>query len=366
MHIETTVEKLKNAVNRVQKVSSKNLSLPVLENILLSSESNSLTMRSTNLHVGVEVTVAVKEVVAGTALVNLDIFSKIIGSLSSEDKIVLKIEEQTLLIQTETSHMDIKLFPDQDFPTLPRIEDGQEIELPMKTFIEGVEKVHYAASQSDIKPEIASVYIYPDGKNLIFVATDSFRLAEKKIVTDTDLDFEGIIIPIKNIAECVKIFQGIEDRVSVVIGKNQISIQSEDIYFTSRIVDGNYPDYKQIIPTESNIQSILLKSDLVDALRLVNVFSDTFNQISFSVQKDSGSVSLHTRNTDVGENKTTIDAAITGGDIDMFLNHRYVSDVLSVVQVDSVSFSFTEKNKPCVVSAVGDESFLYLIMPMNR
>ena len=131
-------------------------------------------------------------------------------------------------------------------------------------------------------------------------------------------------------------------------------------------IDGNYPDYKQIIPSDSTIQSVLLKSDVIDSLRLVNVFSDTFNQISFSVNKDEGLVSLHTRNTDVGENKTTIDAAVTGGSIDMFLNHRYLSDVLSVIEADSVSFLFTEKNKPCVVSPVGDESFLYLIMPMNR
>lgn len=366
MKIETTLEKIKDAISRIQKISAKNLSLPILENVLLTVKDNVLIMRSTNLHVGAEITIPVKVEVGGEISVKIDVFGSIINSLSSEHKVVLELIENTLQITTEKSQMSIKLFPHNDFPTLPRVEDGVEVNLSVETLIEGVRSVVYSASQSDIKPEISSVYIYTENNELVFVATDSFRLAEKRIVTDATSDFPGVIIPVKNIQECIKIFMGIDGDIKLSIGKNQLSIDSEDIYFTSRIVDGNYPDYKQIIPSESKTEVIVLKEELIKSLRLVNVFSDNFNQILVKTNTEKGLIDIHSRNTDVGENNTSVDAAITGEGIEMYLNHKYLTDVFSATHTDSINFSFTEKNKPCIVRSVGDPSFLYLIMPMNR
>lgn len=366
MKIETTLEKIKDAISRIQKVSSKNLSLPILENVLIIAKENILTLRSTNLHTGVEITLPVKIQTEGEISVKLDIFNQIINSLNGDHKVIFEVIENILHISTEKSEMDIKLFPHADFPTLPRIEDGTEIEFPIETIIDGVRSVVYSASISDIKPEISSVYIYSENNELVFVSTDSFRLAEKRIVTQNTLDISGVIIPIKNIQECIKIFSGITGKVKLIIGKNQLSIQSDNIYFTSRIVDGNYPDYKQIIPQESIINSIVLKDELIQSLRLVNVFSDNFNQILLKTDSKKGQIHIHSRNTDIGENNTSVDAAITGGDIEMYLNHKYLSDAFSALHGDSINFSFTEKNKPCIIKSVGDSSFLYLIMPMNR
>ncbi|MFT7328266.1 MAG: DNA polymerase-3 subunit beta [Crocinitomicaceae bacterium] len=366
MKIEATLEKIKEAVSRVQKVSAKNLSLPILENVLIIAKENVLVLRSTNLHVGVEINVPVKIEREGEIAVKLDIFAQIINSLSSEHKVTLELIEKTLHISTEKSQMEIKLFPHADFPTLPRVVDAVEITLPIETIIDGVRSVVYSASMSDIKPEISSVYIYSENNEIVFVATDSFRLAEKRIVVEGVYTIPGIIVPVKNIQECIKIFTGITDSTKLFIGKNQLSIQSDDIYFTSRIVDGNYPDYKQIIPQESKTDVIVLKDELIQSLRLVNVFSDNFNQILLKTDSEKGQICIHSRNTDVGENNTSVDAAITGEGIEMYLNHKYLSDAFAAFPGDSITFSFTEKNKPCIVKAVGDSSFLYLIMPMNR
>ena len=366
MKIETTLEKIKDAISRVQKVSSKNLSLPILENVLLVAKEKNLTLRSTNLHVGVEVTIPVKVKTEGEIAIKLDVFGQIINSLGNEHVVVLEVIDNTLHITTEKSQMDIKLFPHSDFPTLPHIEEGETLKIPIETIIDGVRSVVYSASLSDIKPEISSVYIYTENNELVFVSTDSFRLAEKRIVVDTNIDVEGLIVPVKNIQECIKVFSGITGDVEVNLGKNQLSIQSDTIYFTSRIIDGNYPDYKQIIPQESETQAIVLKDELIQSLRLINVFSDNFNQLSLQVDAKKGQILLHSRNTDVGENKTSVDAAVTGKNIEMYLNHKYLSDAFPVLGSDSIQFSFIEKNKPCVIRSVGDSSFLYLIMPMNR
>lgn len=366
MKIETTLEKIKDAISRIQKISAKNLSLPILENVLLITKDNMLIMRSTNLHVGAEISIPVKTTTEGEISVKVNVFGSIINSLNNQSNVILEVIDNVLHINTEKSTMNIKLFPHNDFPTLPKVKDGVEVEIKIKTLVEGVSAVVYSASQSDIKPEISSVYIYTENNELVFVATDSFRLAEKRIVTDNSSDFPGVIVPVKNIQECIKIFTGISEKVKLSISKNQLSITSEDIYFTSRIVDGNYPDYKQIIPSKSTTEVVVLKEDLIKSLRLVNVFSDNFNQISLKTNNEKGLINIHSRNTNVGENNTFVDAAITGEEIEMYLNHKYLTDVFSTISTDSISFSFTEKNRPCIVKSVGDSSFLYLIMPMNR
>jgi DNA polymerase-3 subunit beta len=367
MKIETTLEKIKDAVSRIQKISAKNLSLPILENVLLIAKDNNLILRSTNLHVGAEITLPVKVTQEGEVAVKLDIFGQIINSLNGDNNVVFEIVDTTLHISTEKSKMNIKLFPHVDFPTLPRVDDlADEISLPIEVLLDGVRSVVYSASLSDIKPEISSVYIYSENNEIVFVSTDSFRLAERRIVTEQNITIPGVIIPIKNIQECIKIFSGTTGNIKISLSKNQLSAESSSIYFTSRIVDGNYPDYKQIIPTESKTTVIVLKDELLQSLRLVNIFSDNFNQILLKVNKESGIITINSRNTDIGENNTSVDAAITGEDIEMHINHKYLSDAFSAFTTDSLEFSFTEKNKPCIVRSVGDSSFLYLIMPMNR
>jgi len=143
--------------------------------------------------------------------------------------------------------MEIHTYESSDFPSLPKIDEGLDFIIPIQNFIHGVKSVSYAASISDIKPEISSVYIYKQDNELIFVSTDSFRLAEKKIIIDGVEDFPGVIIPIKNIQELIRVFNDVEDNVLMEIGKNQISLKNNEIYFTSRIIDGNYPNYTQII-----------------------------------------------------------------------------------------------------------------------
>jgi DNA polymerase III subunit beta len=366
MKIETTLEKISDALSRIQKVSTKNISLPILETVLLETVGNVLVLRSTNLHIGVEISIPVKVQQEGRCAVKLDILAQIINSLKGEHKISLENKDQTLSIRTEKSFMEVNTFSDTDFPTLPHVEDGVSFTIPVDVVIEGVKSVVYSASYSEIKPEISSVYIYTENNELVFVATDSFRLAEKRMVVPDVSDFPGIIIPIKNVQECVKIFTGIQEKAVLSFNNNQLSLQTDSIYFTSRIIDGNYPDYKRIIPTSFITEVILLKDDITSALRLVNVFSDSFNQIKLRVDKQKEEINLYSRNTDIGENTTAVTAVVNGEDIEIFMNHKYLSDVLSVLGTDSLSVSFSEKNKPCIIKGIGETSFLYLIMPMNR
>ena len=233
--------------------------------------------------------------------------------------------------------------------------------------VNGIRSVSYSASPSHIKPELASVVIYSDGKQIIFVSTDSFRLAEKKVSAGLTREIPQTIVPIKNAVELAKVAEELGGHnMKIFLSKNQIAIDGDGIYFVSRVIDGSFPDYKQIIPKEWKTEAVVLKEDFLRALRTATVFSDSFNQTTISVLPGKKKMTLKTKNTDVGEGDLAIQAAISGESIDINFNHRYLSDCLPSIVSDSVSLSFSGTGKAAMIRGVSDSSFSYIVMPMNR
>src|SRR3989344_1073451 len=270
MKLECSIEKIKNAILKVDKVTGKNLTLPALDSVLLICSGKSLKLRATNLSLGVEIEIPAKISKDGTVLVKGEVLSNIFGNLYQESQVSLESINNNLSLKTNNNNILIKCQPFDDFPTIPSVS-GNSLKIPAKKFIDGIRSVYYSSAISDIKPEISSVYIYPEDDNLIFVATDSFRLAEKKIKTKQTHDFDGILIPFKNISEIIKLFGDVDEDLSVSLTKNLISISGGNIYLTSRIIDGNFPDYKQIIPKNHTTEATVLKQDLLNSLKIANI-----------------------------------------------------------------------------------------------
>ena len=366
MKLEVRAEKLQWAIQKLQKNQQKQLSLPILESIYLEAKDNTLILRTTNLHVGTEVIIPVKVEKEGKAAVRYDLLSQVLSNLKSkEDKIKFNFNSNLFIVKTPYSQVSMASYNADEFPTLPKISDVPRFTLPVTDFIDGVQSVMYAAAHTDIKPEISSVYIYSDGNELVFVSTDSFRLAEKRIVVENIGDFPGVIFPIKNVQEFIRVFSKEDGEFSVLVGENQISFETESLYFVSRVVDGNYPNYQQIIPAESTTTITLLHNELTSALRLVHIFSDDFHQIFLHTDKSKEKIILSAKNVEVGESEAEVDTHIQGEDIEIKFNYRYLYDVLSHQMGDSVAIELTETRKPFIVRYVGEPSFLYLIMPMR-
>ena len=270
-----------------------------------------------------------------------------------------------LIIKTKKSNIKLKGQPHNDFPTIPTVS-GKTFEIESKKLADGIKSVYYSSSPSDIKPEISSVFIYTHEDNLVFVSTDSFRLAEKKVKVKGLEEITGILVPFKNIAEILRIFGEVEDTVKVCFNKNQISFSAGNIYLTSRVIDGIFPDYRQIIPKGATTEAVLLKQDLLNALKLSNIFSDKFNQVNLSIKPKEKIFELSSANSDIGENKTYLDAAIKGENVELGFNYKYFLDCFQAVNTDSVSIKLNGAASPIIVTPVSDPSFSYLIMPMNR
>jgi DNA polymerase III subunit beta len=366
MKFECTTEKLKEAIQKVEKITQRNSTLPILSCVLLEATKNTLVVKSTNLDLGIEFSIPIKTETEGFVAVPANVFSQFLVNTINEKSIKIYLKEGSLYLETEKSKTNIKTFSIDDFPIIPRVEDGKEFDIDVRDFVKGLKSVWYSASISSIKPELSSVYVYEDSQEIIFVATDSFRLAEKRVKCKKVVDMTAILIPNKNIGEIIRVLDGITEDITMTVSSNQIVFTSPSLYLTSRVVDGNFPDYKQIIPKEFTTNVVVLKADLINSLKSTNVFLDSFNQVRFLIEPKSKKIELSAKNGDVGQNVVSFGAVLEGQDVSVGFNYKYLSDCFQSIDSDSVSLDFCGPNRPLVIKGISDNSFLYLVMPMNR
>lgn len=366
MKIEAIKEQLELALSKADKIAGKNPSLPVLSGLYLDARDNLLLIKSTNLDLGISISIPVKVTEPGIVVVPSHTLTSFVSSLSNDRNINLTTKNQVLEIKTKATKTNIKTLPSEDFPIIPEIGDDQGFSMPARDLIFGLRSVIYAAAVGSIKPELSSVSIKHEGEYLIFAATDSFRLAEKKVKVKKAPHFKQILIPQKNALEIIKIFDRGEDELSLSIEEHQMALRSGGLYVTSRIIEGTFPDYRQIIPKEATTTATVLKQDLIASLKTSLIFSDAFNQLSMRLSPKDKRFEMESKNSTVGESVQSVDAVLEGEDININVNHRYFTDCFQSISTDSLSLSFSGQAKPIVVRGVGDQSFLYLVMPMNQ
>lgn len=366
MKLELPREKILEAVLTAERFSGKHLTLPIISSILFSCEKNTLTVKATNLDIGIEIYIPLKNSLEEwSCVVSAQALKSFLSNISS--KIVhLEFAGSVLNVNTDDSSVSISVQLPDDFPIIPKVVDGERFELSPKVFVEGVNAVSYSASQSTIKPELSSIYIYPSNEEMIFVATDSFRLAEKRIKMPKKNIKDPILLPFKNAIEISRVIDLIGEDVDVVVSKNQISFKCGSLYISSRAVDGIFPDYKQIIPKDFVTEAILLKEDLSKALKLTGGFIDQFQQVVCIVDPKQHTLTFKTKGGNFGEALDTVKAKVTGESISITFNHRYVADCLQSIKSDSVVMKLVGPNRPVIITESSHPSFTYLVMPMNR
>jgi DNA polymerase III subunit beta len=366
MKIECIREQLEEALNKADKIAGKNTTLPVLSGFYLEARDNTLTVKATNLDLGVSIKLPVKVIEPGVVVVPAHVVTSFVASLTKDRSLTLTTKEQVVEIKTASTKTNLKTLPSEEFPIIPEIGEDNVFAIPARDFVFGIRSVIYAAAVGSVKPELSSIAITHEGEYLTFAATDSFRLAEKKVKIKNMPHFKQILIPQKNALEIIKIFDRGEEEISISIEEHQLALRSGGVYLTSRIIEGNFPDYRQIIPKQTTTSAVLLKQDLVNSLKTSLIFSDSFNQLTLKLNPVSKSFEIETKNSTLGESTHNLDAVIDGEEISINVNHRYFTDCFQSITADSLTLSFSGQAKPILVSGIGDSSFLYLVMPMNQ
>lgn len=365
MRITTTKEKILNSVLMAERVVGKKESLPVLSCILIDA-GKEIVFKATNLEAGFEVRVAGDVESKGTVAVPASVLSQTVRAVGG-DKVTLSLQESNLLIESKGSKTLIKAVAHEEFPPLPDTGAKGMTKLSRERLIQGIQAVAYAASPSMIRPELGSIFISINEKSMVCVATDSFRLAEK-VLSETGAKADGeVLIPLKHALELVHILERVEeDTVTLSADDAQLTVSGGGVRYVSRIVEGNFPNYKEIIPKKFTTEATVLKGDFAEMLRKGRVFAGADMHVGFHVYPKKKIFSALARSADVGEMSDSIEASLTGDDLDINFHIGYLSDCIGAIESDSLVLGFSGPGKPLVIRGVSDQNFMYLVMPLNR
>jgi DNA polymerase III subunit beta len=363
MHITISTSELKKVIEIVSRVSTKHITLPILQCVVLEAKSTILTIRATNLEIGIEGTIDITSNEDGVVAVPATVFLQTI-TLITQKEITLSTEGDILHIETQTSKTDIKTMDVSDFPTIPKV-DGSKYTIQGSLFALGIKTTAFAASQSSIKPELGSIYIFQKKEHsLTFVATDSFRLIEKTIPQKGLVLDASVLIPYKNALELARVVEGYDGEVFLHIHESQCAVTVGNIYITSRLVSGTFPDYEQIIPKEYVADAVVLTQDLTQALKKTNIFLNKFMQLTFTLSDNA--ITLSSQSIESGATTESIHATTHGGEIRLNFNQRYIAEILGHITDESMMCKFAGIGRPMIITNVHDASLRYLVMPMNK
>ena len=366
MKLSTTKEKLLQAIAIVERIVGKKESLPILSCILIDA-GKELTIKATNLEAGIEVSVPCDVGEKGVVAIPAGILSQTVRSTLG-DKMTLLTEEANLVIESKGARTLIKAIPHDEFPAMGANPKGDRIRLPREALYTAIQSVVYAASPSMIRPELGSVYVALDMDGIVCVATDSFRLAEKKVPASFhDVERTDILIPLKHAVELTHILERIaSDTVELSMDESQLIVVGDGVRYISRIIDGTFPNYKEIVPKSYVTEVTLLKGDFAEMLRKARVFSGSDQYVGLHAYPKKKVFSATARSADIGEMSDSMDAAIEGEDLDINFHIGYLSDCLQSIESDSITLSFAGIGRGLVIRGVSDHSYMYLVMPLNR
>jgi len=361
-----TKEKLQHLLETAVRISARHHTLAILQSVRIEAKTNTLEIRATNLEIGLiantEADVSTEGIVAVSAQTLLQTLA-----VSSASKVQLEVVGETLVVTLGYTRSELKLYPVDDFPTINYIT-GEGVKIDGKLFANGIKSVVFAASQSSIKPELCAVYMYQKkAHTLTLVATDSFRLAECQVPMTSFTLAHSILVPQKNALEIARTLESVEESPVLTITENQIALSfPSGVYLVSRLIEGNFPDYEQIIPKEYQSNATLLLKDLERGLRSVTIFANKFMQVAFDVKPSTHTLILRAENLEAGRAEDVVRIEGDGADLLLSFNQQYLTEALSHFSSDSILCSLAGIGRPLVMRGVSDERFRYLVMPMNK
>lgn len=359
---------LKDGVFIVEKGEGENLNLPILKNILIETDVNKIKLTTTDLEIAISYFVSCKVIENGKFTVPASILSNLINNTPSER---LNIEKKggKLEIKTDNYTASIQGLKAEDFPITPKIKNQSEyIEIKTEVLKEALDQILIATQFSDIRPELNSVLFDFSFDNIKLAATDSFRLSEKVInkdrfYTNHKNNFK-VLIPLKTAQEISKIIKDGED-LRIYHDENQILFKTEKLEFLSRLIEGNFPDYTQIIPKKFNIEAIINKQEFSNALKLASIFGSKSSEVKLKIQNNKKVIEVISFDQSLGENNYVLPAKIKGETKEITFNWRYLFDVLKILNAEEVFFGINSENEPAELKSLNDESYLYILKPIT-
>jgi DNA polymerase-3 subunit beta len=370
LQLSLTQENLSRALSSVGRIVSGRTSLPVLSNVLLATDTNRLRLSATNLEIGINYWINSKVEGEGSLTVPARLFTEFVSSLP-QGNIELSGSDTTLTVKTPHYESKINGISAEEFPLIPQIKSDPLIRISTQVFKDALAQVVVAASADESRPVLAGIYLYIDEQELVIVATDSYRLAEKRIeVQEGTKDF-SVIVPARTMQELVRLLGESDGDVEIYIDENQVLFRMDDIELVSRLIEGAFPNYQQIIPKSAETSLEISTAEFARIVKVASLFArESAGSVKVEI-KTEGQIQIISSDAEVGGNTSSAECEVSGEDGEISLNAKYLADALSVIKAPRVQFSINGKLNPCVLMPIEKEGedasddYLHIVMPLR-
>ncbi|MFW6026051.1 MAG: DNA polymerase III subunit beta [Candidatus Woesearchaeota archaeon] len=373
MNLKINKNKLENGLNTVKRITTKSSTLPILNDILIKTKDNFLNLSATDLEVGVRWWSLAEINKEEEIVVPTKVLSSFVNYLP-EETVSINKNDMNLKIKCGNYKTQIKGLDSEDFPIIPEVENEDYISLNSEVFCEALDQVVNIAMPSSVKPEISGVYFSCKNNSLKIVATDSFRLGEKTISLDKkNKDDFSFILPQKAAKEIVNIFKGKEKEIKLYHSPNQVLFESEmeetdhpEVQLVSRLIEGEYPDYEEIIPQKTKTKVTLNLSEFKKQIKTANIFTSENKEVKIKVNPEENKLEFTSQNEDLGEHYSFIKVEnIEGKPVEISFNCRFLIDGLNNINTNRGVLKLNGESNPALIKSTENTGYIYVIMPIK-
>lgn len=366
MEVVVTQENLNFALGNTNRIATNRAGLPILNNILLRTDGARLLVAATNLEVASSHRIGAKVIKPGSITIPAKLLSDFVQNLPKE-QITLTVNGNKLHITAKNSSSTINGLADDEFPELPTIDESKAISYTLLTddFKNSVTQTIIAASNDSTRPILTGVFWHSFENNLYLAATDGYRLTERKIIaTSSDVT---AVIPTSTLQEVLRSLRDDMNEIEILFDETQVTFRLSEVEITSRLIDGNFPDYRQLIPAKTESSFTLGRSEFVRVIKIASLFArESGGGITLTLDTESKKLTIHSIASEIGENSSEIDVSVQGDDGSVSLNSRYIIDALNSMSANEVTFGFSGKLAPCIITeSVKNPVYKHVVMPLK-
>lgn len=362
MNVQVTQENLNRALNSVAKVANTRGTLPILANVLIKTSKNRLSISATNLDIAITHYIGAKVAAEGSITVPARLMQDFVNNLPS-GVIELDLQESKLHVSTDQYKSVVNGIMADDFPVMPAITNGTSWKVSSSVFKKALQQVVFAASSDETRPVLTGVLLQSNDGELAMAATDSYRLAEKKLGNQKQAS--NLLIPAAALHDLLRILGDGDDEITITNDDQQVLFQVAETELVTRLLEGAYPDYQKLIPDQFETRATLKKVDLVNVTKVSSLFArESAGSVTLAVDEATQELSIRSVASQLGENTATAKAKIDGSG-SITLNSRYLLDALGVLHGDEVIFGFNGKLEPTLIYDPAAPEYRHVIMPLK-
>lgn len=353
------------ALAQISRVVGNRTTLPVLSNVLIVAEKGGIKLSATDLEVGITTHTTGKVEEEGSITLPARLLVDFINN-NKDESVQISVNGNIATLKSERFEAVIHGISAEEFPTVPEIKSTAFVSLEREVFLGALKKVVIAPALDETRPVLAGIFFNFAGKELILAATDSYRLAERKIKLQKEATEMKVIIPTRTMSEVLRILSAEQVKeFFLYLEENQATFKIGDTQVVSRLIEGSFPSYAQLIPANSKIHVKTDVSDLLSSVKMLSLFAKDSANNNIRVTIKNNELTVASTATQTGSAKSKIKAEITGGDIEIAFNARFLMDVLTVLPTGTVTMGFNDSSAAGIIKTDKDNDFLYIIMPLK-